>query len=212
VYPNLFISFSDLATDGHFAYDSLLKQDVLIMSVIMAFLADSPMHAEITSTPLPANANSPCRVCQLSVAKKVDKSLRGYVTDFMGLSDGLRQVFQMIVFNHIYIDQSDQPLPSQPPRPRHWEETKLRLHQAWRDSKTKAKTSYDEETKKYGLKDNINVEFVEKYHQRNKPGQKEAINKIEKDKFHRLFSPFLNLKGDYVALMPSSGYSNTDIF
>ncbi|KAA1124700.1 hypothetical protein PGTUg99_031077 [Puccinia graminis f. sp. tritici] len=87
------------------------------------------------------------------------------------------------------MDKSDQP------RPRNWEETKTRLHQAWRDSKNKAKTSYDEETKKFGLKDNINVEFVEKYHQRNKPGQKEAINKIEKDPFHRLFSPFLNLKG-----------------
>ncbi|EHS64534.1 uncharacterized protein PGTG_22322 [Puccinia graminis f. sp. tritici CRL 75-36-700-3] len=126
----------DLATDGHFAYDSLLKQDVLIMSVIMAFIAESPMHAEITSTSLPANANSPCRVCLLFVAKKVDKSLKGYVTDFMGLSDGLRQ-----------------------PRPRNWEETKTRLHQAWRDSKNKAKTSYDEETKKFGLKDNINVEY-----------------------------------------------------
>jgi hypothetical protein len=76
------------------------------------------------------------------------------------------------------------------------------LHQAWRDSKTKAKSSYDEEIRKYGLKDNINVEFVEKYHQRNNSGQKEAIDKLEKESFHRLFSTFINLKGEYVTLQP----------
>ncbi|EHS63462.1 uncharacterized protein PGTG_21593 [Puccinia graminis f. sp. tritici CRL 75-36-700-3] len=164
---------NELATNGHFAYDSLLKQDVLIMSVIMAFLADSPMHAEITSTPLPANANSPCRVCQLSVARKVDKSLKSYVMDLMGLSDGIRQA----------------------PPPRNWADTKSRLHSAWKDSKTNAKTSYDDKIREHGLKDNINVEFVEKYHQRNKPGQKESIDRIDKLTFDRLFSPFLNLKG-----------------
>jgi hypothetical protein len=102
IWPILLIYNSELATDGHFAYDSLLKQDVLIMSVIMAFLADSPMHAEITSTPLPANANSPCRVCQLSVARKADKSLKGYVMDFMGLSNGIRQVFICYSTPNIY--------------------------------------------------------------------------------------------------------------
>ena len=58
------------------------------MSLVMAFLADSPMHAEITSTPMPANANSPCRVCELSVATRADKSMVGYVKDFMGIPNG----------------------------------------------------------------------------------------------------------------------------
>ncbi|EFP93090.2 uncharacterized protein PGTG_19370 [Puccinia graminis f. sp. tritici CRL 75-36-700-3] len=66
---------NDLATDGHFAYDSHLKQDVLIMSVIMA---DSPMHAEITSTPPPRKRQQP----------------------MSGLSDGMRQLRMFILHRH----------------------------------------------------------------------------------------------------------------
>jgi preprotein translocase subunit SecA len=100
-----------------------------------------------------------------------------------------------LFFPDIFISMvhSDQASNYQPPHPHRWDETKTRLHQAWRDSKTKAKTSYDEDIRKYGLKDKINAEFVEKCHQRNKPGQKEAFDKIEKNIFHRLSSPFLNL-------------------
>jgi hypothetical protein len=75
------------------------------------------------------------------------------------------------------------------------------LHSAWKDSKTNSKTSYDETIREHGLKDNINVEFVEKYHQPNKPGQKESIDRIEKLTPDRLFSPFLNLKGEEIYLI-----------
>ncbi|KAI7959701.1 hypothetical protein MJO28_003492 [Puccinia striiformis f. sp. tritici] len=46
------------------------------MSVVIAFLGDS----------LPGNAHSPCRSCQLYVAKKVNKTMVEYMKDFMGIT------------------------------------------------------------------------------------------------------------------------------
>ena len=66
----------------------------------------------------------------------------------------------------------------------------------WKESKNEAKTKYDEKTKEHGLKDNINVEFVERYHQRNKPGQKESIDSLERAGSERLFNCFYTLKGE----------------
>lgn len=58
-----------ISTEGFTAYDSLICQEVLVMSVVLCFLADSPMHAEVTSTPNPGTSNNPCRVCHLGVIK-----------------------------------------------------------------------------------------------------------------------------------------------
>jgi hypothetical protein len=68
--------------------------------------------------------------------------------------------------------------------------------------------NYDDKMRENGLKDNINVEFVEKYHQRNKPEQKESIERIEKLTFDRLFSPFLKLKGELVNLFRVDRYTD----
>ncbi|KAI9613094.1 hypothetical protein H4Q26_010371 [Puccinia striiformis f. sp. tritici PST-130] len=163
---------NDLCTIGHPAYDCELEADVLVMSVAMAFLAGSPMHAEITNTPLPGNANSPCRICQLYVAKKDDKTLVGYVKDFMGITYGGNVL----------------------PPLRDWKETISRTHQLWETAKTKPRDDYDDEARLYGLKDNINSEMVTRYKQRNKPGQKEAILAPEKTSRPRLFSPIINCK------------------
>ncbi|OAV91777.1 hypothetical protein PTTG_03743 [Puccinia triticina 1-1 BBBD Race 1] len=92
---------NDMRVNGHFAYDSLLNQKVLIMSIVLVALGDSPMHAEMTSTSMPANANSPCCMCQLSVAKKEDKSLVDYVKDFLGLTTGgnVLEIIQYLLRN-----------------------------------------------------------------------------------------------------------------
>ncbi|KAI8450839.1 hypothetical protein BY996DRAFT_8688860 [Phakopsora pachyrhizi] len=39
-----------LSTSGFFTFDYSLQEDVLVLPVILMFLGDSPMHAEITST------------------------------------------------------------------------------------------------------------------------------------------------------------------
>jgi len=73
-------------------HDSSLGQEVLVMSVVLAFLADSPMHAEITSTPMPANSNNPCRVCHLSVDNRAGKQSISYVQEFFGNASGTNEV------------------------------------------------------------------------------------------------------------------------
>jgi len=77
------VHYSILSTVGYPAFDCSIQQEVLIMSVVLVFLADSPMHAEITSTPMPSNSNNPCRACQLSVTSRNDKNSTAYVKNFL---------------------------------------------------------------------------------------------------------------------------------
>ena len=84
----------------------------------------------------------------------------------------------------------------QPPELRSWENTIAHVHECWTHAKSHAKTEYDDMIKLHGIKDNINEAWVEKYKQRGKPGQKEMIDELEQTSFHRLFNPFLNLKGE----------------
>jgi len=56
---------SEMTTNGFEAYNSGLHQNVLVMSVVLSFQADTPMHAEITSNPLPGVALHACRICTL---------------------------------------------------------------------------------------------------------------------------------------------------
>ncbi|OAV85700.1 hypothetical protein PTTG_03824 [Puccinia triticina 1-1 BBBD Race 1] len=88
-----------------------------------------------------------------------------------------------------------------PPPPRVWEDTISKMHKFWTESKTEAKTEYDNKTKENGLKDNINVEFVERYHQRNKPGQRESIEATEKTGPHCLFNRFDGCKDTPVEIL-----------
>ncbi|EFP82230.1 uncharacterized protein PGTG_07627 [Puccinia graminis f. sp. tritici CRL 75-36-700-3] len=77
---------NQLATDGSCAYDCTLQQEVLFMTVPLCFLADSPMAAEITNTPIPGNCNNPCRICKLRVEAAEDRRgiVKYMVRDFMG--------------------------------------------------------------------------------------------------------------------------------
>ena len=75
-----------MARDGFPAYDITLSQEVLVTSVVLCFLADSPMHAEVTNTPNPGSALNPCRMCTLKVKKKKFKKSATYVQRFLNLN------------------------------------------------------------------------------------------------------------------------------
>jgi hypothetical protein len=75
---------SELATEGVVAYDSGLKQNVLVMSVFLCFQGDSPMDAEITSTPVPGVALHACRMCTLKATNTKDRKTSLYVCRFIG--------------------------------------------------------------------------------------------------------------------------------
>ncbi|CAH7673442.1 hypothetical protein PPACK8108_LOCUS8306 [Phakopsora pachyrhizi] len=68
-----------LSTSGFFTFDHSLQEDVLVLPVILMFLGDSPMHAEITSTLHPNVSLQPCRICKLKAKNKKDKATGTYV-------------------------------------------------------------------------------------------------------------------------------------
>ncbi|KAA1120550.1 hypothetical protein PGTUg99_017274 [Puccinia graminis f. sp. tritici] len=51
---------NQLSSEGAFAFDATLKEEVMFMCIPLAFLADSPMAAKFTNTPNPGKANNPC--------------------------------------------------------------------------------------------------------------------------------------------------------
>ena len=84
-----------MTTEGFNAYDSGLAQNVLVMSVVLSFQDDTPMHAEITSTPVPGVALNSCRMCTLKANSIQERKSAGYVLRFLGLdSNGEEVCFQ----------------------------------------------------------------------------------------------------------------------
>ncbi|POW12028.1 hypothetical protein PSTT_04775 [Puccinia striiformis] len=60
---------NEMVREGYDAYDAILEKDVLVMTPVLAFLGDSPMHAEITNTPVPSSSLNPCRFCDLCASR-----------------------------------------------------------------------------------------------------------------------------------------------
>jgi hypothetical protein len=74
-----------MTANGFTALDYELKTEVLVHSIIICFLGDSPMHAEVTNTPMPGSSLNPCRICHLGVEKRTDKSGEDYIYQFLGM-------------------------------------------------------------------------------------------------------------------------------
>jgi hypothetical protein len=83
INANNMMYYSDMALEGFTAYDSHIAEPVLVHSVVLCFLADSPMHAEVTNTPNPGQSNHPCRMCTLSVEKKSMMKSVPYIQHFI---------------------------------------------------------------------------------------------------------------------------------
>ncbi|OAV95884.1 hypothetical protein PTTG_26547 [Puccinia triticina 1-1 BBBD Race 1] len=80
----------ELVEKGCVAYDCGLGEEVLVTTSLLCFLADTPMHAEITSTVMPNNARIPCRVCDLGVIRAAQKKTMAYLQFFLQISaDGV---------------------------------------------------------------------------------------------------------------------------
>ena len=101
---------SDMATDGFEAYDTGLRQKVLVMSAVLSFQANTPMHTEITSTPVPGQALHTCRMCNLKANSQRERKSPDYVFRFLGLnSDGeevcleLKSAFEWESSNHSFL-------------------------------------------------------------------------------------------------------------
>jgi hypothetical protein len=58
-------------------------EEVLVNGHVLCFLADSPMHAEVTNTPNPGNSLNPCRMCHLKADRLANKETLDYVQKFL---------------------------------------------------------------------------------------------------------------------------------
>ncbi|KAA1120083.1 hypothetical protein PGT21_037132 [Puccinia graminis f. sp. tritici] len=79
---------NEMATVGFGAYDQSISQPVWVNTIVLCFLADSPMHAEITNTPNPGTSLNPCRMCKLSVRQKRFKETKTFIGQFIHRSTG----------------------------------------------------------------------------------------------------------------------------
>ncbi|CAH7672298.1 hypothetical protein PPACK8108_LOCUS7107, partial [Phakopsora pachyrhizi] len=80
----VFEELKKLTTSGFTAFDYSLQGDVVVLPVVLLFMADSPMHAEITSTMQPNASLMPCRICNLKAENKKEKATATYVDRFLG--------------------------------------------------------------------------------------------------------------------------------
>jgi hypothetical protein len=87
-----------MAEDGVQAWDATMQEEVLVTTCVLCFLGDSPMHAEITSTPLPENALHPCCACDLSASSVKEKSTMDYIRSFCMLGSLGEMVFDLLPF------------------------------------------------------------------------------------------------------------------
>ncbi|KAI8449885.1 hypothetical protein BY996DRAFT_8556781 [Phakopsora pachyrhizi] len=96
-----FVATSNIATALELAapvsFDYSLQEHVLVLPVVLLFMADLPMHAEITSTMQTNVSLQPCRICKLKAKNKKEKATGTYVDNFIGCKpNGYNTVMKVI--------------------------------------------------------------------------------------------------------------------
>ncbi|KAI9601743.1 hypothetical protein KEM48_000846 [Puccinia striiformis f. sp. tritici PST-130] len=155
---------NQLVNEGHVAYDCGIHQEVLVMSVALCFLADSPMAAEVTNTPLPGGScNNPCRRCHLGVAEAADRMELPYLKAFFGVHSL--------------------------PAPRSWRTTVAITKDSWQVYESQNKAAYNTLMGNHALKDKLQEELIELI--KNNPSEQARVALIPN---HRLCNPIVNLE------------------
>ncbi|EHS63694.1 uncharacterized protein PGTG_22817 [Puccinia graminis f. sp. tritici CRL 75-36-700-3] len=160
---------NDLATNGFEAYDAAISEPVFVMTSVLFFLGDSPMHSKITNTPYPGSALNPCRICTLSAPSLAAKHRKDFMYKFLHLD------------RHGNVTRN---------RPRVWLETVKQTHKLFKVATEDTIAAFDTLSKEYGVKDWINEKFIE---QQGIAEVKAKIDDLKANKFSRLFNPFLRL-------------------
>ncbi|EFP84909.2 uncharacterized protein PGTG_10380 [Puccinia graminis f. sp. tritici CRL 75-36-700-3] len=173
-----------LASEGYPAFDCTLQEEVLLVSHILCFLGDSPMHAEITSTPNPGNSLHPCRACALSAASVRAKATLDYV-----------RFFFMIGPTGSWIKHP----------PRLWEQIKSQCYKVWdMAKKPRTKTAVGNSSSTHGVKDMINRAVIDQRYEVLESGHDptdserqflEKINQIDRFDPGELFNPYFEAPG-----------------
>ncbi|KAI8459899.1 hypothetical protein BY996DRAFT_6409842 [Phakopsora pachyrhizi] len=174
----VFEELNKLSASGFTAFDCSIQKDVLVLPVVLLFMADSPMQAEITSKMQPNVSLQPCRICHLNAENKKEKATSTYVHRFIGRKP------------NGCIDQLDLHC---------WNATKNKACHTWelfqqRASKNQIQWSIAE----LGVKDILNQAVMKVIQENQDTRLVFNINKIYEDWKKQLFNPFFDVKGfDY---------------
>ncbi|OAV96041.1 hypothetical protein PTTG_02286 [Puccinia triticina 1-1 BBBD Race 1] len=163
-----------IARQGFTAYDSRLDEDVLVMSIVLCFQGDSPMHAEVTNTFVPNVCLNPCRMCSLHLSTLDDKRKQDYVRSFL----------------HLDASGNHAPVAS-----RSWIDIRNQTYDLWETAQDGVKCHFEDGEKQKGVRDTCNREFVEKLHDKNCPHVQAEVIAFAAKEPERIFNPFLRLIG-----------------
>ncbi|KAA1111795.1 hypothetical protein PGT21_012556 [Puccinia graminis f. sp. tritici] len=163
---------SEMGTKGYGAFDASIGQPVWVMSTVLCFLADLPMHAEITNTPNPGQSLNPCRVCTLSCKKKSLKTSRDYVQRFLGMDD-LGQELPNVL--------------------RSWASTRAETERLFSVATSVNMTQFKKQSLVSGIKDAINIRLLTDA--KTSERVNETMEQLQSTDSHRLYNAFLRLHG-----------------
>ncbi|KAI9608726.1 hypothetical protein H4Q26_004913 [Puccinia striiformis f. sp. tritici PST-130] len=181
-----------MSTEGFDAYDVRLEEEVLVMTPVLAFLADSPMHAEITNTPVPSSSLNPCRSCKLSAPSLAEKVTMKYLQEFLQMSSHGTQCLN----EH-----------------RHWPDMIRDSKKIWEFiKKKKSEKATDKLSIVYGVRDQLNRQFASEIYESKKLRKKlkkknqpipehlqaaipQHIADMDRNDPESLLSPYLKLEG-----------------
>ncbi|EFP86451.2 uncharacterized protein PGTG_12407 [Puccinia graminis f. sp. tritici CRL 75-36-700-3] len=173
-----------MAAEGYPAYDCTINEEVLVVSTILSFLGDSPMHAEITSTPIPGNSLHPCRACPLSSVSVKAKATLDYVKRFLMIGPS----GSWVRLNKLS-----------------WQKIKTRCYETWvMAQKPRTKTKVGEQVTKHGIKDIINTEIIDKRYEILEAKESasdsdkaflEMLKKRNQEEIDELFNPLFQVPG-----------------
>ncbi|KAA1114227.1 hypothetical protein PGT21_001097 [Puccinia graminis f. sp. tritici] len=165
---------NDMLTDGFEAYDTSISQPVFVMSMMLCFLADSPMHAEITNTPNPGTSLNPCRMCTLHSPTKIDKQSSIYLRQFLQLdSNGSHS----------------------PNDPRLWQKTIENTYDLYNTFVTVNITEVKRLQTIYGVTDSMNNKFIEGLRSKSEVVIKKVAELRKEGLLTDIFNPVFKLQG-----------------
>ncbi|KAI8457998.1 hypothetical protein BY996DRAFT_4577761, partial [Phakopsora pachyrhizi] len=188
----LFVSISNIATAlelaapvcdelnnislyGFTAFDYSLQEHVLVLPVVLLFMADSPMHAEITSTMQPNVSLQPCRICNLKAENKKEKATGTYVYNFIGCKPKGYNVQQDLQC---------------------WTATKNSAYNTWElFQKGAPKKQIHLSITNLGVKDMLNQTVMKVIQEDQDTRLVFNIKKLHEERTQKLFNPFFELKG-----------------
>ncbi|PLW54463.1 hypothetical protein PCANC_05636 [Puccinia coronata f. sp. avenae] len=178
--------------NGYNAYDVGIMEEVLVMTPVLSFLGDSPMHAEVTNTPVPSAALNPCRFCILSAPTLAEKVTMKYLQEFLQISSHGTQLSNIS---------------------RNWPQTIRDSKALWDLVKEKKnEKTTDKRSIEYGVRDHLNCQFASEIYTSTKLRKKltkqnmpipehlksdipQHIVDLDRDDPGSLLSPYLKLNG-----------------